>query len=237
MGGAAIMAAESAAYSGAGKVSLATQPNHVLAALVRQPEIMAVGVASGGELSNLLNGPSVIAAGMGLGRKSWAEQLLQQVLKTSLPLVLDADALSLLANQLHAYHKRGNWVLTPHPGEAAVLLNTSTAVVQQNRFDAVEEIQRTYGGIVVLKGAGTLINDGQRTYVANVGNAGLATAGSGDILAGLIAGLISQGLDLSEAAQLGVCTHGEAGDLLAAEQGQRGLCASDLSRCIRELLN
>ena len=237
MGGAAIMAAEAAAMAGAGMVSLATQPAHVVAALVRKPEVMSSGVDAASQLLPLLERPTVIAAGPGLGQSSWSEQLLQQVLKTDKPLVLDADALNLLAERLDKYAKRGNWVLTPHPGEAARLLHTSVAVIQQNRFEAVAEIQRIYGGVVVLKGAGTLICDGMTTIVAKVGNPGLATAGSGDVLTGVIAALIGQGLDLSTAAQMGVCVHGEAGDMLAAEHGQFGLAASDLAPLVRKVLS
>lgn len=237
MGGAAIMTAESAAAAGSGCVSLATQANHVMAALVRKPEIMAHSVDAASQLLPLLTQPSVIAVGPGLGQSSWSEQLMQQVLKTDKPLVVDADGLNLLAEKFDAYNKRGNWVLTPHPGEAARLLHTNTAVVQQNRFDAVSEIQRMYGGVVVLKGAGTLICDGERTVVAKVGNPGLATAGSGDVLTGIIASLIGQGLGLFEAAQLAVCVHGEAGDELAREQGQFGMAASELAPVVRKLLN
>ena len=237
MGGAAIMAAEASAMAGAGTVSLATQAAHVTAALVRRPEVMTLAVDAAAQILPLLERPTVIAAGPGLGLTSWSEQLLQHVLQTDKPLVLDADALTLLSDVLHSYAGRGNWVLTPHPGEAARLLHTNVAVVQQNRFDAVAEIQKHYGGVVVLKGAGTLICDGKRTIVAKVGNPGLATAGSGDILTGVIAALIAQGLDLSSAAQLGVCAHGEAGDLLAQEHGQFGLSASDLSPLVRQILS
>ena len=237
MGGASIMSAEAACAAGAGVVSLATQPAHVTAALVRQPEVMTQGVDAASQFVPLLDSAEVIAIGPGLGQSSWSEQLLQQVLKTSKPLVMDADALNLLASRFEQYSKRGNWVLTPHVGEAARLLHTSTAVVQQNRFEAVEEIQRLYGGVVVLKGAGTLICDGERTIVANVGNPGLATAGSGDVLTGTIAALVAQNMSLFAAAQLGVSVHGQAGDLLADEQGRRGLAASALSPFIRELLN
>ncbi|WP_053982017.1 bifunctional ADP-dependent NAD(P)H-hydrate dehydratase/NAD(P)H-hydrate epimerase [Marinagarivorans algicola] len=237
MGGAAIMTAESAASAGSGCVSLATQLDHVTAALVRKPEVMAHGVDAASQLEPLLKRPSVIAVGPGMGQSSWSEQLMQQVLKTDKPLVVDADGLNLLADKLAAYAKRGHWVLTPHPGEAARLLHTNTAVVQQNRFEAVSELQRLYGGVVVLKGAGTLICDGERTVVAKVGNPGLATPGSGDVLTGIIASLIGQGLGLFEAAQLGVYVHGQAGDRLADTQGQFGMAASELAPVVRKLLN
>ena len=236
MGGASLMAAESACAAGAGLVSLASRPEHTTAALVRKPELMVLGVEASSDIQPLIDRANIIAIGPGLGLSSWSEQLLQQALRTDKPLVLDADALTLLVNKFEKYAARGNWVLTPHPGEAARLLHTSTAVIQQNRFEAVAEIQKNYGGVVVLKGAGTLICDGERTVVAKVGNPGLATAGSGDVLAGTIAALLAQGLGLMTAAQLGVSVHGQAGDLLAEEQGQRGLAASELVPFIRELL-
>lgn len=236
MGGASIMSAESAMAAGTGIVSLATRTEHVVPALVRRPEVMAQGVASGQELSPMIEAADVMLAGPGIGQAPWAEGLMQQVLKSDKPLVIDADGLNLLAEKLSGFAKRGNWVLTPHPGEAARLLHTNTAVVQQNRFDAVAEIQKQYGGVVILKGAGTLICDGERIWVAKVGNPGLATAGSGDVLAGIVAALIAQGLRLCDAAALAVCVHGEAGDSLAKEQGQYSLAASDLIPWVRKIL-
>jgi hydroxyethylthiazole kinase-like uncharacterized protein yjeF len=235
-GGAAILAAEAAAMSGAGLVSLASRAEHVLPALVRRPELMAVGVASGQELERYLARPTHLVVGPGLGRTPWSEQMLQQAIKSDLPLVLDADALNILAEGRLTLPEHGRWVLTPHPGEAARLLGISTAEVQQNRMQAVMRLQQTYGGVVLLKGAGTLIHDGHETWLAKVGNPGLATAGSGDVLSGLIGSLMAQGLPPAEAAQLGVCLHGDAADLAVEETGMAGLQAGELLPYIRELL-
>jgi hydroxyethylthiazole kinase-like uncharacterized protein yjeF len=235
-GGAAILAAEAAAVSGAGLVSLATRSEHVTAALVRRPELMVVGVASGQELEPHLTRPTLLVVGPGLGRTPWSEQMLQQALKSNLPLVLDADALNILAEGRLTLPKHGQWVLTPHPGEAGRLLGISTAEVQQNRLQAVLRLQQKYGGIVLLKGAGTLITKGAETLLAKVGNPGLATAGSGDVLSGLIGSLMAQGLAPLDAAQLGVCLHGDAGDLAVEETGVAGLLAAELLPYIRELL-
>ncbi len=238
LGGAAAMAAEMAARSGVGLVSVATQPEHVVPVLTRLPETMAVGVASGQELEPHLVRPQVLAIGPGLGRSSWSEQMLQQAAKTGLPMVVDADALNLLAEgRVLAEARRDNWILTPHPGEAARLLNQTTAEVQADRFAAVAALQEKYGGVVVLKGAGTLIADGEHIWLANVGNPGMATGGMGDILTGLIGALLAQGLAPAVAAQLGVCLHGTAGDMAAEDQGQRGLLPTDLIPYVRELLN
>lgn len=235
-GGAAILAAESAALSGAGLVSLATRSEHVSAALVRRPELMVIGVPSGQELEPYLEHPTVLVVGPGLGRTPWSEQLLQQAFNSGLPLVLDADALNILAQRRIPLPGHCRWVLTPHPGEAARLLECSTQDVQENRIDAVQELHSRFGGVVVLKGAGTLIFDGVQLSVAKVGNPGLATGGTGDVLSGLIGSLIAQGLELVDAARLAVCLHGNAADLAVEETGMAGLQASELIPYVRELL-
>jgi NAD(P)H-hydrate epimerase len=174
-----------------------------------------------------------LVIGPGLGCDDWAKKLFNAVVDTDLPLVLDADALNLLAGNPV---RRDNWILTPHPGEAANLLGCSIAEIEQDRFAAVRELQRCLGGVVVLKGAGTLICDYKRIYIANVGNPGMASGGMGDVLSGIIGGLLAQGLDLPQAAMLAVCIHGLAADL-AAEKDERGLLASDLFPYIRKLVN
>ena len=237
-GGAVAMAAQSCARAGAGLTSAATQPEHVLALLARVPEVMVNGVASGQALEPLLSKPSVIVIGPGLGRSPWSEQMLQQAVVTGTSLVVDADALNILSQgRVVSKAYRQNWVLTPHPGEAARLLGCSIACIQADRFGAVQKLQRRYGGVAVLKGAGTLIADGERVYVANVGNPGMASGGMGDVLSGVIGALVAQGLSLCEAACLAVCLHGDAADLALAEGGARGMLATDLIPYIRELLN
>lgn len=132
--------------------------------------------------------------------------------------------------------RRDNWILTPHPGEAARLLKTNTAEIQSDRFIAATELQKRYGGVVVLKGAGTLIATEHGLEVCSAGNPGMASAGMGDVLTGVISGLIAQGLGREEAARRGVCLHAAAGDK-AARHGERGLIASDLLPWLRPLLN
>ncbi|MDO6422538.1 NAD(P)H-hydrate dehydratase [Saccharophagus degradans] len=238
MGGAAAMAGEAAARTGAGLTGIATQPIHVAPILARCPELMVIGVASGQAIEPVLAKPTVVVLGPGLGRDSWSEQMLQQATLTDLPLVMDADALNLLAEgRVVRKTQRDNWVLTPHPGEAARLLDCSVAEIQADRFAAARAIQTKYGGVVVLKGAGTIIASADQLVVANVGNPGMATGGMGDVLSGVIGALIAQGLTLFEAAQLGVCAHGDAADLAVQEAGVRGVMATDLIPFIRELLN
>ena len=130
-----------------------------------------------------------------------------------------------------------DWILTPHPGEAARLLACSTAHIQQNRFAAARSLQAKYGGIAVLKGSGTLIASDQDVAVSSTGNPGMATGGMGDVLSGVIAGLVAQGFSLKDAAQQGVYNHGLAADLAVEKDGERGLLASDLMPYLRHLVN
>lgn len=236
-GGAALLASETAAVTGPGLVSLATRPEHVTAALIRRPEIMTIGVVSGQALEPHLKRPGTLVVGPGLGRSPWSEQMLQQALATGLPLVLDADALNILSQgQQQLPDDSVPRVLTPHPGEAARLLGCTVAEIQADRFAAIKALHQETGGVVVLKGVGTLIYDGDILLLANVGNPGLARGGTGDVLSGLIGGLMVQGLDAMDAAALAVCVHGDAADLAVVETGMRGLLAADLIPYIRELL-
>jgi NAD(P)H-hydrate epimerase len=150
-------------------------------------------------------------------------------------MVLDADALNLLA---YEPMQRDDWILTPHPGEAARLLNLSVADIQSDRFQSVRKLQLKFGGIAVLKGAGTLIQAGQdrATSLCTDGNPGMASGGMGDILTGVIASLLAQGYAPELAASMGVCLHARAADI-EAKKGERGLLAADLMSVIRELIN
>ena len=215
---------------------MATRPEHVGALVARTPEVMPRGVKSGQELAPLLAAADVLVVGPGLGQSPWSEQLLQAAAGSGKPMVLDADALNLLAaGGILAEHTRDNWVLTPHPGEAARLLDCSTAEVQADRFAAAGALQQRYGGVAVLKGNGTVIAGEAEMLLSDYGNPGMASGGMGDVLSGVIGSLLGQHLVPLEAAALGVCLHGAAADL-AAEQGQRGLAATDLIASMRTLL-
>ncbi len=236
-GGAVLLASETAAVTGVGLTSVATRPEHVTAVLIRRPEVMAIGIDSGQALEPHLGRPDVLVVGPGLGQTAWSEQVLQQALLSRLPLVLDADALNILAKGRLTLSARNDCVLTPHPGEAARLLGISVAEVQADRLAAVRALHSHYGGVVVLKGSGTLICDGKTIVLASVGNAGLARGGTGDVLSGLVGGLMAQGLSVFEAAQLAVCVHGDAAVAAVPETGVRGMLASELVPYIRRLLS
>lgn len=234
MTGAARLAAEAALRSGAGRVSVATRPEHAALIAAACPELMCHGVASAQQLRPLIRSASVLVIGPGLGRSAWARALLSTVLETSRPRVIDADALNLLAGDA----VRFDWqVLTPHPGEAARLLDQTVVDVQTDRFAAARAISRQYGGTAVLKGAGSIIQPAAGIpRVCAAGNPGMATAGSGDVLTGVIAALIAQGMTVDAAAATGVCVHACAGDI-AARGGERGLTARDVIASLRKVLN
>ncbi|MCG8070673.1 MAG: NAD(P)H-hydrate dehydratase [Candidatus Thiodiazotropha taylori] len=233
--GAIRLAAEGGARSGAGLVTLATHPEHAPWSNLGRPELMCRGVDADTDLTPLLQQASCVVLGPGLGRTSWGERLYQQVTKTELPLLLDADALYWLARQPD---RRDNRLLTPHPGEAARLLGWDTQQVQSDRFAACEALQQRFGGVIVLKGAGTLVGSSgsQPVALCSDGNPGMASGGSGDVLSGVIGAFLAQGHALRDAAELGVCLHAAAGDK-AARQGEIGMLAGDLIDALRETLN
>ena len=233
MSGAVRLAGEAAARSGAGLVSVATRTEHAAIISAAVPELMCHGVEGSQSLMPLLHRASVVAIGPGLGQSEWAQTLFGVLLQSHLPMVVDADALNLLAAEPIT---KDNWILTPHPGEAARLLEQTVDEVQSDRVAAALELQKKYGGVVVLKGAGTVVaNSDGIMGICKEGNPGMATGGMGDVLTGVIAGLLAQGVSPDQAARLGVCLHARAGDL-AAQEGQRGLLASDLLPVLRRLL-
>ncbi len=239
-GGAAAMAAEAALRCGAGLVSVATRAEHVAPILARTPEAMVVGVASGQELEPLLERPSVLVVGPGLGRSPWSEQMLQKAARSGKPLVVDADALNILAEgRVAADVDMGNWVLTPHPGEAARLLATTSGTVQADRFGSLDRLWQKYRCALLLKGAGTLTcgTGSLPVGICIEGNPGMASGGMGDVLSGVIGALMAQGLPPTAAIRLGVCLHASAADRAVEQSGQRGLRATDLMPWLHSLVN
>ncbi len=253
-GGACVLAAEAALSSGAGLVSVVTRSVNRAGILARRPELMVVGTEDGNGvqdsewLRDLLKRASAIVIGPGLGRGEWGRQLwsiVKAVAKArSISLVIDADGLFFLhEDQVRNTHSEVSkslrpWVITPHPGEAALLLDSSIPDIQRDRFAAVASLASRYRCQALIKGAGSVLCiDKQQLLLCTEGNAGMAVAGMGDVLSGLVGGLIAQGLTPTDALQAAVSVHGEAGDLAAAEHGQRGLMASELFPEIRRLLN
>ena len=233
MPGAVRLAGEAALRTGAGLASIATHPSHAAVLVASRPELMPHGVASAADLGPLLQRADVVAFGPGLGQSNWAREMYAAVAEQNLPTVWDADALNLLAEEPGRMDRR---VITPHPGEAARLLGCGTADVQADRLAALAELEQKFGGVVVLKGAGSLVSGGEVPYLCTAGNPGMGSPGMGDVLTGIIAALTAQGLPIDTAAAVGVEAHARAGDL-AARMGERGLIASDLLAELRAIIN
>jgi NAD(P)H-hydrate epimerase len=245
--GAIRLAAEAALRVGAGLVYVATDRESASVVLSGRAELMCRAVAGAEDLEPLLAVADGVVLGPGLGRSEWARSLWHRVLAADLPLVVDADGLNLLA-ELGAGGRRSssssgsssNWVLTPHPGEAGRLLGRGIADVQRDRLAAARALASRYGAVAVLKGACSLVSeprgDGVAMHVCDYGNPGMGTAGVGDVLAGVLGGLLVQLRDVPTAARTGVLLHALAGDDAAAD-GERGLIASDLLPAIRRRAN
>ncbi len=232
------LAGEAALRVGAGCVSIATHRQHAAFLTIMRPELMCHGISNDDDLDKLLEHATFIVIGPGLGTNEWSLSLLKTALQhNDKPTLLDADALNLLA--IHQIKmQRENCIFTPHPGEAARLLNVTPQTIQQNRLVAINKLYELLGGIIVLKGNGTLITSGKnKAEICSAGNPGMATAGMGDVLSGVIAGLAAQTIPLEDAAKLGVFVHALAGDLSAKAKGERGMIASDLMFELRQLVN
>ncbi len=233
--GAAILAARGALRGGGGLVRAWVPPGLMVPLTVAVPA--ATTVSRGLALGRSLEGVDAVVAGPGLGAGASTRKLVVDLLaRCQVPLVLDADALNVLAPIEARLKCRGPVVLTPHPGEAARCLGSTPAVVQKDRPRAAARLVKATGGVIVLKGAGTIVTDSKRIYINRSGNPGMATAGSGDVLAGLLGSLLAQGMDPFDAACLAVDAHGRAGDLLAKRLSQTGLTAEDLPGALAEVL-
>ncbi|MFQ5633938.1 MAG: NAD(P)H-hydrate dehydratase [Gammaproteobacteria bacterium] len=234
MPGAIRLAGEAALRCGAGRVSIATHPSHHAAISAGRPELMCHAVDSASDLGPLLQAVDTIAVGPGLGTGNWGGRLFDAVVKLDMPLVVDADALNRLAE---APVSRDQWILTPHPGEAGRLLGSGAGAVQGDRLGSTESLRDKYGGTIVLKGAGSLVSSVTGpAWICTSGNPGMASPGMGDVLTGVIASLLAQGMDYEQAAAYGVEVHARAGDA-AAKAGQRGLIASDVLEELRSWVN
>jgi NAD(P)H-hydrate epimerase len=236
MPGAIRMAAEAALRTGAGLVYVAAHRDSVSAIVAGRPETIAHAVTKAGDLHKLRSLADAAVVGPGLGRSSWSRSLWRSIVDSDMPLVVDADALNLLAEAPVA---RGKWALTPHPGEAARLLGVGTDDVQRDRLNAVRELAKRYDAVAVLKGSGTLVaasGDAGPVRVCDRGNPGMATAGMGDVLAGVLGGILVQTGDLVTSARAGVLLHALAGDAAAAD-GERGTLATDLMPHLRRWAN
>jgi hydroxyethylthiazole kinase-like uncharacterized protein yjeF len=232
MSGAIRLCGEAALRSGAGRVTLATDTAHSSTVNIARPELMVSGVSSDSELEHILNRDQTIVVGPGLGQTTWSEALLHVCLNAGTSLLVDADALNLLALSTNR-PERQNWILTPHPAEASRLLNCSVADIQNDRITAAQTIASQFNATTILKGCGTVVAEPSGEYaICPFGNPGMATAGSGDVLSGIVGALMAQGLSCAEAACCGVVAHAMAGDIAARNIGEMAMLAGDISDCL-----
>jgi NAD(P)H-hydrate epimerase len=246
MSGAAILSGLGALRSGAGLVFLAV-PEAVQSTVAgHEPSYLTIGLPcddrgriagdAGIIVSQAASEKSAVAVGPGLGQSEALQSMVREWYATcEVPMVIDADGLNLLATtKLDSGKKAAPRILTPHPGEFARLIGRTTHEVQEHREPLAVEFAAKHQLILVLKGRGTIITDGDRVAVNQTGNSGMSTGGSGDVLTGLIVGLLAQGLPPYQSARLGVHVHGLAGDLAAAQLTEPGLIASDLPKFLPE---
>ena len=232
--GAIRMTGEAALRAGAGLVRVLTREENIAPLITARPELM-VQALTGDTLDEALNWADTVVIGPGLGQQSWGKAALRKVEQFRKPMLWDADALNLLAADPH---RLSNRIITPHPGEAARLLGCSVAEIEADRLQAARRLVKRYGGVAVLKGAGTVIasEEGQLA-IADVGNAGMASGGMGDVLSGIIGALPGQHLNPYDAACAGCVAHGAAADVLAARSGTRGMLATDLFSTLQRVVN
>lgn len=240
MPGAIRLASEATLRCGAALVSVCCHKSNRSMVFNGRPELM-LAPSTVNQLANatMMTKANVLLIGPGLGQTAWSKALFDFLITYVITnkqkrLVIDADGLALLARTEY-YCER--WILTPHPKEAANLLGCDVASIEANRFAAVKEIVKKYGGICILKGSGTLISDGNQTVINSTGNAGMASGGMGDVLSGVVAAFALQASDYFTATCSSVYIHGAAGDIIANKCGQRGMLASDLFMPLQILAN
>jgi ADP-dependent NAD(P)H-hydrate dehydratase len=241
MAGAPALAGASALRAGAGLVRVASpaevqptvasfEPSYLTYPLENDAEGLTRFEPARKRLEHFLEAADVLAIGPGLGQSDDIRALLHWVVESvEVPTVIDADALNALVGQTDLLGRlKRPVVITPHPGEFARLTDRSIAEIQADRESHALALAQAENLVVVLKGAGTVVTDGERVYVNTTGNPGMATGGSGDVLTGVIAALLGQRLAPFEAAQLGVHVHGLAGDIAREQSGEVGLIAGDI---------
>jgi NAD(P)H-hydrate epimerase len=259
--GAAVLCAQAAMRAGAGLVSLGIpeglnsaiikiKPKEVMTLPLPETKEGTLSLSAFSRIKDFIRHIDVIALGPGLSQNKSTQGLVRKIVAScAKPMVIDADGLNALAGRLGLLHAAGRLpvcqagsmhaerILTPHPGEMARLLGISVSQVQRNRKAAAQKLARDYRVIAVLKGRNTIVTDYRvDTYVNKTGNPGMATAGTGDVLTGIIAAFLGQGLDAFGAAKFAVYLHGLAGDLAAKEKTQLSLIASDIIEKIPEAI-
>ncbi len=239
MTGAAALSALGALRIGAGLVTVGTAESERGILAVKLTEAMTKGfpVSGGGigishknEIREIADNSDAVVIGPGMGRDYQTAELIKYLVETvKTPMVIDADGLNAISGNIDILKRRqGQTVLTPHEGEMAFLCGKSVEAIKADRMKAAKDFSKEYGAVVVLKGKNTIVSENE-AFVNPTGNAGMATGGSGDVLSGVIGGLVAQGLTPYNASVLGVYVHGFAGDIAKADKGEMGLIASDIA--------
>lgn len=241
MSGAVCLSSVSVLRSGSGMVTAAVPQSIQMIVAIYEPCVMTIGLKSDsngqlaspsrGRIEELLAGQDAVAIGPGLGQSDAAAELVAIVLEIcQVPLVLDADALNVAATHglLAKRNRETPCVITPHPGEFSRLTGQPISDDDETRTEVSVDFAKSHGLTVVLKGPRTIVTNGDRLFINTTGNSGMATAGSGDVLTGIVASLLGQKMNPFEAAAAAVNAHGRAGNVLASELGQCGMIASDL---------
>lgn len=232
--GAIRMTGEAALRAGAGLVRVLTRVENIAPLIAARPELM-VHELTEKLLEESLEWADVVVIGPGLGQQAWGKKALQKIENFRKPMLWDADALNLLAINPD---KRHNRVITPHPGEAARLLNCSVAEIESDRLLSAQRLVKRYGGVAVLKGSGTIVTSADdEISIVDAGNAGMGSGGMGDVLSGIIGAMLGQKFSLYEAACVGCVAHGAAADYRAARYGTRGMLATDLFSALMRVIN
>ena len=246
--GAAALCANAVLRSGAGLATLGIPASLSLVMARKLTEVMtcalpetshgALALKAKKEILRRANDADIVVLGPGLSQNKDTQRLVRElVVSIRKPMVLDADALNAICARVAILKKlKKAYVVTPHPGEMSRLFGKSTRYIQKNRLTVAKKFSNQYNAVVVLKGSGTIVAEKNKTYVNKTGNPGMATAGSGDVLTGIIGGFLAQGLKPFDAARLAVHVHGLAGDLAAEDKGEAGLIAGDILEKIPEAI-
>ena len=233
-GGAGIISSEAAIMSGCGLVTLITKKEHIQSSLSRNPEVIALGVDGRQDAECFLRDQKNFLIGPGLRESAWSEQLCELFLTIAernedINIVIDAGGLYYMKE----FGCPPNAIITPHPGEAAMLLDCSVDEVQTDRLETAKKLYKKYNCLIILKGFRTIVFDGE-AYRCTDGGPALSTAGTGDVLAALIGSFLAQGLEKIDAAKFSVAIHGAAGDRFSKNNGVRGLTATNLIKIINK---
>ncbi len=236
MFGAVLLAGRAAMKAGCGLTTIVSKQKHADILAVHCPELMSLDFAEEEKVEELFERLDALVVGPGLDVGKWSERVFSVVLDYHGPVVVDAGALRILAKPSYRL-RRDNWILTPHPGEAAALLDCDTMDIQTDRIESAREITSIYGGVCILKGSGTIVasSESETAKICDCGNPGMASAGMGDVLSGILGAYSIFDMPIRKSAELGVWVHSHAADLAAENSTEHSLIASDVIHALPQV--